>query len=438
MTGYSKTELIGKSFLNLKLLPRSQIPKAAKLLTMNALGKSTGPDEFTLNRKDGTQVQVEIRTFPSKIKNQSLVLGIARDITERRKSEKMIIESQQKFEGLFVGNPEATVHLGRDFHILDANPRFLSLFGYSFEEIKGKHIDEVIVPKNLIEEAEMLDKKAVDGYVYQDTVRARKDGSLVAVWISAAPILIQGQLAGCIGVYKDISELKKTEHQLAMMNEKLRVVGGLTRHDVRNKLSAITGNAYLLKKPLADNKEVLDKIRDMETAVSQVTRIFDFAEDYERLGVEELTYIDVEKSVNEAVKFFSDLNGVRIMNECDGLTVLSDSLLRQLFYNLIDNSLKYGEKLSQIRIHYGKTEGNQLRLIYEDDGVGVSQDAKPKLFGEGYTTGNGSGYGLYLVKKMMDVYGWTISETGTPGKGVHFTMVMPEKNQNGKENYQLH
>jgi PAS domain S-box-containing protein len=438
MTGYSKTELIGKSFLNLKLLTRSQIPKAAKLLAMNALGKPTGPDEFTLNRKDGTQVQVEIRTFPSKIKNRALVLGIARDVTERNRNEKMIIESQQKFEGLFTGNPEATAHLNQDFHILDANPRFMSLFGYSFEEIKGKHIDDVIVPKNLIEEAEMLDKKAVDGYVYHDTVRAKKDGSLVAVSISAAPILIQGQLAGYIGVYKDISELKKTEHQSAMMNEKLRVVGGLTRHDVRNKLSAIAGNVYLLKKQLADNKEVLDKIRDMETAVSQVTRIFDFAKDYEMLGVEELTYIDVQKSVNEAVLLFQDLKGVRVLNECHGLTVLSDSLLRQLFYNLIDNSLKYGKKLSQIRIHYEKAEENRLRLVYEDDGVGIALDAKPKIFGEGYTTGKGSGYGLYLVKRLMDVYGWTIQETGTPGKGVRFTMVIPEKNQNGKENYQLH
>jgi signal transduction histidine kinase len=239
-------------------------------------------------------------------------------------------------------------------------------------------------------------------------------------------------------VYKDISELKKTEHQSAMMNEKLRVVGGLTRHDVRNKLSTITGNAYLLKKQLADNSEVLDKIRDMETAVSQVTRIFDFAKDYEMLGVEELTYIDVQKSVNEAVQLFSDLSGVRILNECHGLTVLSDSLLRQLFYNLIDNSLKYGKKLSQIRIHYEKAEGDQLRLVYEDDGVGIALDAKPKIFDEGYTTGKGSGYGLYLVKRLMEVYGWTIQETGTPGKGVHFTMVMPEKNQNGKENYQLH
>jgi signal transduction histidine kinase len=65
------------------------------------------------------------------------------------------------------------------------------------------------------------------------------------------------------------------------------------------------------------------------------------------------------------------------MNECQGLTVLADSLLRQLFYNLIHNSLRYGEKLSQIRIYY-EVEDDQLKLIYEDDGVGIPEHEKEK------------------------------------------------------------
>jgi PAS domain S-box-containing protein len=438
LTGYMKDELIGKSFMKLKLLPRNEVLKAAKLLAMNALGKSTGPDELVLNRKDGTQVPVEIRTHPIRIKGKTLVLGIARDITTRKKNERAIQESQQRFEGLFRHNPEAAVYLGPDLCIQGINPRFEKLFGYALPEIKGKHIDDVVVPNDKREEAQALDSQAIQGYAHQNTWRRRKNGSPVPVSISAAPIIIEDRLAGYIGIYSDISELRSTQKELEATNEKLRVVGGLTRHDVRNKLSAITGNAYLLKKQLADNKESLDKVRDMETAVSQVTRIFDFAKNYEMLGAEELTYIDVQKSVNEAVQLFQDLKGVRVLNECHGLTVLSDSLLRQLFYNLIDNSLKYGEKLSQIRIHYEKAEGNQLRLVYEDDGVGISQDAKPKLFDEGYTTGKGSGYGLYLIRRIMEVYGWTIQETGAPGKGARFTMVMPERNQNGKENYQLH
>ncbi len=87
LTGYDKNELIGKSFLKLKMLSLRQIPRAAALLARNALGKATGPDEFVLNRKDGSQVPVEIRTFPVQIKGQSVVLGIARDITERKRVE---------------------------------------------------------------------------------------------------------------------------------------------------------------------------------------------------------------------------------------------------------------------------------------------------------------------------------------------------------------
>jgi signal transduction histidine kinase len=186
-----------------------------------------------------------------------------------------------------------------------------------------------------------------------------------------------------------------------------------------------------------DHPELMESFKDIESACHLIVRIFDFARDYEMLGVEELTYVDVEDSVQKAVSLFSNLNGTKVTNECHGLTVLADSLLTQLFYNLIDNSLKYGQKITRIRIHYEQAEKDQLRLVYEDDGVGISQDAKPKIFDEGYTTGKGSGYGLYLIKKMMEVYGWTIQETGEPGKGAQFTVTIPGTGQNGKENYRI-
>ena len=318
LTGYSKSELIGKSFLKLKLLPRSEIPKAAKLLIKNALGKPTGPDELTLNRKDGTQVSVEIRTFPVKIRDQTLVLGIARDITERKKAEKT---------------------------------------------------------------------------------------------------------------------LRGTMEELKMTNEKMRVVGRLTRHDVRNKLSAVTGNIFLTKQKVSGDREALTCLDDAESAVRQVERIFDFARTYEKLGVEELGYMNVEKSVREAVSLFADLHGVKLVNDCRGLTVLADSLLRQLFYNLIDNSLKYGEKVSKIRISYKEVRKDQLKLVYEDDGVGIPKAEKEKIFREGY--GKGTGYGLYLIRKMCEVYGWTIKETGKQGKGARFTIIIPEMGEDGKILYKL-
>ena len=117
LMGYNKEELIGKSFLSLKLLSRKQILKATKLLTKNLLGKPTGPDEFVLNRKDGTQVPVEIRTFPVKIKDQTRVLGIARDITERKKAEEEI-RSLAKFPG---ENPNPVLRVAKDGTVLFAN-----------------------------------------------------------------------------------------------------------------------------------------------------------------------------------------------------------------------------------------------------------------------------------------------------------------------------
>ena len=103
----------------------------------------------------------------------------------------------------------------------------------------------------------------------------------------------------------------------------------------------------------------------------------------------------------------------------------------------MDNSLKYGKKITKIRIHYEKTGENNLRLIYEDDGVGIPDSEKSKLFKEGFSSGGSTGYGLYLIKKMVEFYGWTIQETGITGKGAQFTITIPKKNQNGNENYQL-
>lgn len=96
LTGYKKEELVGKNFLKRKLLSSNQIPKAATLLAKNTLGRATGPDEFILNRKDGSQVTVEIRTYPVKIKNKTLVLGIARDITERTRAQDALQKSFKK------------------------------------------------------------------------------------------------------------------------------------------------------------------------------------------------------------------------------------------------------------------------------------------------------------------------------------------------------
>jgi len=269
----------------------------------------------------------------------------------------------------------------------------------------------------------------------------KKDGSTFPFIINSIPIIHGNKPVGMRGVIVDITERKKAEekldeimNELVTINEKLGVVGNLTRHDARNKLSVIANNVYLAKQKLAANHGASKYLGDIESAIDHIAEIFDFTKTYEMLGVEELSYMNVEKIVNEAAMLFSALKGAKLVNECQGLMVMADSLLRQLFYNFIDDTLKYGEKVSQIRVYY--TEGeDQLKLIFEDDGVGVPNDEKELIFNEGY--GKGTGYGLYLIKKICETYGWTIQETGVPGKGAKFTLTIPKTDNKGKQFYRF-
>ena len=126
--------------------------------------------------------------------------------------------------------------------------------------------------------------------------------------------------------------------------------------------------------------------------------------------------------LNEAFQLVSGSETVTLVNQCNDLSVKADSLLRQFFYNLIDDSLKHGEKVTQIRL-YHKQEDDCLKIVYEDDGIGIDDSEKQKIFQEAY--GKGTGYGLYLVQKTCDVYGWNIKETGTLGDGAQFTITIP-------------
>lgn len=431
-----KHDLIGKSVFD--LIACEEQEKALEGMWEVLAKGNVKNQEYYVITKSGNRLLTEMTVTLMKAEKDKPIgfVAIVRDLTEHKKAEQEIVKSQQKFKRLFMNNPEPALYLDSDFHILDANPRFTALFGYSLDEVHDKHINAVIVPDGRLEEAEMLDRKAKKGYVYFDTLRKRKDGLLIPVAASAAPIIVSDQHLGYVVAYKNISLLKKAEQELALMNEKLRVVGGLARHDAKNKLSVITGNTYLARTKLPKNSEASPFLEEIDTSVTQITEIFDFAKTYEMLGAEELTYIDVEKTVDEAVQLLSNMKGVKIINDCHGLTVLADSLLRQLFYNLIDNSLKHGQKVSQIRINY-KTNQDQLKLVYADNGIGIAHEEKPKLFTKDFTADKGSGYGLYLIKKMTEVYGWIIQETGEPDKGAQFTITIPKTSQNLKINYKI-
>jgi signal transduction histidine kinase len=210
-------------------------------------------------------------------------------------------------------------------------------------------------------------------------------------------------------------------------------VGRLIRHDVRNKLTVAKANVYLLKKQIGADPKMTKYLEAIDSAVDLSTEMFEFSRFYEKIGIETLSKTDVAQCFNQAVALLPSVSAIKIVNDCQGLEVTADSLLKQLFYNFLDNSLKHGGRVSQIRLHYVKNEA-EVKLFYEDDGVGISEAIKTKLFVAGFSTGNGSGLGLHLIKKMVEVYGWKISEAGEPEKGARFVITIPEDAQTGKKN----
>lgn len=138
LTGYKKEEVIGKNLLQLKLLPLKEVPRVSAILVKNTAGLSTGPDEFILNKKDGSKIVVESMTFPVKIGGQRLVLGSIRDITKRRNAENALKESEMYYRTIFETTGTATVLIGEDTTISLANSEFEKLSGYSRKEIEGK------------------------------------------------------------------------------------------------------------------------------------------------------------------------------------------------------------------------------------------------------------------------------------------------------------
>ena len=317
------------------------------------------------------------------------------------------------------------------------------LYGWTETEVLGRNIVDVTPAETSKEQATNILNRLIAGECWSGEFLAkRRDGTVFPAIVTDAPIKNdRGEFIGIIGISTDITEQKWMQEvfddaigKVVELNKKLHVVEGLTRHDIRNKLSAMNGGIYLLKKRFVSNEEARQQLEDMELVSKQMSRILEFEKIYIQVGAEELKNVNVETQLNEAASLFSSLKGAKLVNECHGLTVLADSLLRQLFYNLIDNTLKYGEKTSKIRVHYEEEE-KQLKLVYEDDGVGIPAETKSNLFTEGY--GRGTGYGLYLLKRICEAYGWVIEETGNPGQGVQFTMLIPKNGKDGKKSYEI-
>jgi len=210
--GYTKEEMIGLTLVD--LVPEEFAEKLPKVIT----DKETTHGIFLpriSKKKDGTIFPTEIATKIINIAGKPILIAYIRDITKRKKAEKKLKKARKMFASLFNSNPEAILYHDKDGRIININPRFTKVFGYTPKEMIGKKIDEgMIYPADKIKEGKILTQKAFNGFSDYETIRRKKDGTLIPVLISTSSVIIDKKPQGTIALYRDITERKKAEETI--------------------------------------------------------------------------------------------------------------------------------------------------------------------------------------------------------------------------------
>jgi signal transduction histidine kinase len=161
----------------------------------------------------------------------------------------------------------------------------------------------------------------------------------------------------------------------------------------------------------------------VSTAAQRISAMIQFTREYEEIGVHAPIWQDCRSLVDTAAKQ-APLGMVMVKNDLpSGTEVFADPLVVKVFYNLMDNAVRYGGKITTIRFSAPESGDDQV-IVCEDDGDGIVAAEKEKIFERGF--GKNTGLGLALSREILDITGITIRETGEPGKGARFEISVPK------------
>jgi len=219
----------------------------------------------------------------------------------------------------------------------------------------------------------------------------------------------------------EIQERKRFEAAIQLANRKLNTLSSITRHDILNQITAIVMYLSLAEETVTD-PEVAGQLKKIEQITDLIQKQIRFTRDYQNIGENAPQWQDVAQTIDHAVAGL-DLKGIRIEKNLGAIEVFADFLLEKVFYNLVENSVRHGEKVTVIRFSYRK-EGNDLIVVCEDDGIGIPADAKDRIFKREYY--RNTGYGLFLSGEILSITGLTIKETGEPGTTARFEIHVPK------------
>lgn len=400
---------------------------------------------------DGTSRMVEIFATPVITKGRPRLIAIIHDITERKRTEAALLESEEKFRTLVETAYEGIWILDADYRITFANPRMAEMLGYAPEEMIGRSLESFISLDELGDHKKVATGQKAGSAAQFERKYLRRNGSVCWALVSAVPITKDGTFAGVFATAMDITQRKQAEKEREAMirnleekNAEMERFVYTISHDLKTPLITILGYAGLLEEDLETGKtEELRSCIDRITAagkkmdalladVLQLSRIGRVA-----LPSEKISMTVIAREAADLVAISLQQRGAEIGIDPDMPEVYVDrNRIREVLVNLVENAVKYtgSEKHPRIRIG-AKEQGGAPVFFVQDNGMGIDPAYLERIFNlfeKLDPKSPGTGAGLAIVKRIIEVHGgriWAESRGGGQGSTFFFTLPAADPQQ---------
>ncbi|MBK8396688.1 MAG: PAS domain S-box protein [Leptospiraceae bacterium] len=323
--------------------------------------------------------------------NVSGLFGTVQDISERKLSERILIESEKKFRSYVENATDGVFVINRAGYYLEVNLAATSMLGYTREEILSMHFSQVVVPESIdsanIAYTTLLEK----GRFSTEITFLRKDGSNFTGILSA----IKLSEAQFLGLVKDITERKENEERVKSLLAEKEMILKEVHHRIKNNMSAIQGLFVLQADSLHENEEAVLALQDAANRVQSMMMLYDKLYQSNHFSRISIQYY-LSPLINEIILNFPIAIPIEIIKQIDDFILDAKTLssIGIIINELLTNIMKYafhGKTEGQIAITI-RLEGNQISIRVQDNGVGLSNDINLE---------KSSGFGLMLVQFLV-------------------------------------
>ncbi len=422
MIGYRIEEIEPRISSWEQLVHPDDLSHVRELLSMHLEGKTEAYEcEHRLLHKNGSWIWVLDRgrvIDRDDNGNPLMAAGTHLDITQRKKAESALKESEQRYRSVIENIQDGFFRINRDGRIIMASPSAARMFGYSHSgDILGHRIDNFFRDEEV--RKTLNDRITRDGSIQDMMLELkRRDGTMFWGSVNAHHLIdAEGRPAGIEGSIHDVTEYRVMEQAIREANRKITLLNSITRHDVTNQLTALHGFIQIASMIKTDPavREYLEKIRRV---ADTITRQIEFTRTYQELAAKDPAWFRIEEMVASAESTIP----VRFSGTCRGVEVFADPMIGRVFFNLFDNAARHGGTVTAITVRCER-EPDGMIVIVEDNGTGIPLTEKEKIFTRGY--GKNTGLGLFLAKEILAITGIGIRETGIPGEGARFEILVP-------------